>query len=273
MRRHVENSEKESLGILALSLMWLAALIGLSAAAHGEEKTNQQVSQAMQAQQQSAAIAPIPAAKKDGSEHPAPVRPSIRMQRNNAAAQKPAATSGAPADELQTAETGEQVTLSRFILVSIPDRQLALVDDGKVVKIYPIAIGTERTPSPTGDFTIVSHVANPTWSHQGKTAPPGKNNPVGSRWMGLSLKGYGIHGTNVQSSVGKAASHGCFRMKKKDVEELFSLVRIGDAVAVRSERDELVAQVFGTTGANGEVQVASADVAGNGGVTQDRVIW
>ncbi len=62
--------------------------------------------------------------------------------------------------------------------------------------------------------------------------------------MGLSLKGYGIHGTNVQSSIGKAASHGCFRMKKKDVEELFTLVHVGDAVAVRDVRDELVARAF-----------------------------
>ncbi len=87
---------------------------------------------------------------------------------------------------------------------------------------------------------------------------PGKNNPVGTRWMGLSLRGYGIHGTNVQSSIGKAASHGCFRMKKNDVEELFTLVRVGDAVSVRGERDELVARTFRTAPVTGEVTIASA---------------
>ena len=74
--------------------------------------------------------------------------------------------------------------------------------------------------------------------------PPGKDNPLGTRWMGLSLKGYGIHGTNVQSSVGKAVSHGCFRMRKQDVEELYTLVQVGDTVLVRRERDSMIAKVF-----------------------------
>jgi L,D-transpeptidase ErfK/SrfK len=132
----------------------------------------------------------------------------------------------------------------RQIVISIPDRQLALLEDGAVVKVYPIAVGKPSTPSPAGDFTVINRATNPTYRHKGQVVPPGKSNPVGTRWMGLSLKGYGIHGTNVQSSIGKAASHGCFRMKKKDVEELFTLVRVGDAVAVRDVRDELVARAF-----------------------------
>jgi uncharacterized protein (UPF0218 family) len=89
--------------------------------------------------------------------------------------------------------------------------------------------------------------------------------------MGLSLKGYGIHGTNVQSSIGKASSHGCFRMRKQDVEELYTLVQIGDTVTVRRERDAMISQVFATPGTTaaavnaqavkaqsvGEIQVAS----------------
>jgi lipoprotein-anchoring transpeptidase ErfK/SrfK len=132
----------------------------------------------------------------------------------------------------------------RQIVISIPDRQLALLEDRAVVKIYPIAVGKPSTPSPAGDFTVINRATNPTYRHKGQVVAPGKANPVGTRWMGLSLKGYGIHGTNVQSSIGKAASHGCFRMKKKDVEELFALVRVGDAVSIRDERDELVARLF-----------------------------
>jgi hypothetical protein len=90
--------------------------------------------------------------------------------------------------------------------------------------------------------------------------------------MGLSLKGYGIHGTNVQSSVGKAASHGCFRMRKQDVEELYTLVQVGDTVTVRRERDAMVAKVFAepvasaetlasNSGNNTEAQMAAANVA------------
>jgi L,D-transpeptidase catalytic domain len=62
--------------------------------------------------------------------------------------------------------------------------------------------------------------------------------------MGLNLKGFGIHGTNVPSSIGKAASHGCVRMAKKDLEELFELVQVGDVVMIRAERDEEIASIF-----------------------------
>jgi lipoprotein-anchoring transpeptidase ErfK/SrfK len=158
---------------------------------------------------------------------------------------------------------------TRQIIISIPDRRLALLEDGELVKVYPVAVGAEDTPSPDGEFTIVNQAGNPSYWHEGKEVPPGKDNPIGTRWMGLSLKGYGIHGTNVQSSVGKAVSHGCFRMKKKDVEELYSRVQVGDSVSIRGERDELTASLFTAntntlvTAANTktETQVASATTA------------
>lgn len=148
-----------------------------------------------------------------------------------------------PAPKLEKPATQDPNT--REIVISIPDRQLALLVDGELIKVYPVAVGASETPSPEGDFTIINHAVDPTYRHKGKEIAPGKNNPLGTRWMGLSLKGYGIHGTNVQSSVGKAASHGCFRMKKKDVEELYRLIKVGDAVSVRGERDELTASLFG----------------------------
>jgi len=64
--------------------------------------------------------------------------------------------------------------------------------------------------------------------------------------MGLSAKGYGIHGTNQPNSIGKAASTGCIRMGKLDLEELFAIVDVGDTVQIREERDEQIAAVFGT---------------------------
>jgi len=132
----------------------------------------------------------------------------------------------------------------RHIVISIADRKLAVVEDGKVLRTYPIAVGTRHTPSPDGDFVIVNRAKDPVYRHRDKEIPPGKDNPLGTRWMGLSMKGYGIHGTNVQSSVGKAASHGCFRMRKEDVEELYTLVQVGDDVRVRRERDAASAQIF-----------------------------
>ncbi len=163
------------------------------------------------------------------------------------------------------------VAHKRQIVISITDRKLALLEDGRLVKTYPIAVGTVGTPSPDGDFMIINHAVDPVYRHGDKEIAPGKDNPLGSRWMGLSLKGYGIHGTNVQSSVGKAASHGCFRMRKKDVEELYTLVHVGDAVTIRRERDAMIAQVFAAPAAPtatlaaqaanpGEVQVAAATV-------------
>ncbi len=133
----------------------------------------------------------------------------------------------------------------RVIVVSLEDHKLALVEDGKVKKIYSVAVGRPSTPSPVGTFTIERRLANPTYSHDGRIVPPGPNNPVGTRWMGLSIRGYGIHGTNVPSSIGKAASHGCIRMGKADVEELFSMVAVGDEVELIGERNEETAQLFG----------------------------
>lgn len=119
---------------------------------------------------------------------------------------------------------------SRRLIVNIAARKIVLVEDGKVVKMYPVAVGKRSTPTPSGSFHIASHVVNPTYSHDGKVVKPGPSNPVGTRWMGLGYKGYGIHGTNHPESIGHAASHGCIRMRNHDVEELFALVRVGDEV-------------------------------------------
>ncbi len=143
--------------------------------------------------------------------------------------------------------------VKRVIVVSLEDRKLALVEDGQVKKVYPVAVGKPTTPSPEGTFRIARRVANPTYSHNGKVVLPGPGNPVGTRWMGLSAKGYGIHGTNEPRSIGKAASHGCIRMAKADLEELYTLVEVGDTVELIGERNEETAQVFG----DGPVQVAA----------------
>lgn len=163
---------------------------------------------------------------------------------------------------LLLAVSAQAQTTNRRVLVSIPDCKLAYFEDGKLVKVYPVAVGKDSTPSPVGKFQIVNRVTNPTYYHEGKVVT-GAQNPVGTRWMGLSEKGYGIHGTNAPKSIGKRASHGCVRMGKKDLEELFELLRAGDSVEIRGERDEELAQVFGTNGqgaASQPVVVASAAI-------------
>ena len=144
------------------------------------------------------------------------------------------------------AQAAAQSTAHRVIVVSLEDRKLALVEDGQVKKVYTVAVGKPSTPSPVGTFTIDRRVANPTYHHNGKTGPPGPRNPVGTRWMGLSKQGYGIHGTNEPNSIGKAASHGCIRMARADLEELYPLVADGDTVELVGQRNEETAQLFGT---------------------------
>jgi len=146
----------------------------------------------------------------------------------------------------QDSEPDDEDDSNRTVLVSLVDRKLAVIEDGVVVATFQVAVGADVTPSPTGEFKVVNRVENPTYYRPGNVIPAGKNNPVGTRWLGLSQKGYGIHGTNAPGSIGHAASHGCIRLRNSDVEKLFTMVQVGDTVEIRGERDEQVAQVFGT---------------------------
>lgn len=148
----------------------------------------------------------------------------------------------------------------RVIVVSLEDRKLALVEDGQLKKIYTVAVGKPSTPSPEGAFTIERRVANPIYRHDGKVVMPGPHNPAGSRWMGLSIRGYGIHGTNEPKSIGKAASHGCIRMAKTDLEEIYELVAVGDRVELIGQRNDETAKLFGAEQAPAAQPVLTAKV-------------
>src|SRR5258708_7495267 len=130
------------------------------------------------------------------------------------------------------------------VVVSIPDRKLAVIENNEVVQVFPVAVGASATPSPVGTFTIVNRVANPTYYHPGKVVAPGPRNPLGTRWIGLSQKGYGIHGTDDQASVGFAKSHGCIRLRTADIERLFERLRPGDVVELHAERTPEIDQLF-----------------------------
>jgi lipoprotein-anchoring transpeptidase ErfK/SrfK len=159
----------------------------------------------------------------------------------------------------QPLKPAEADPFHRVVLVSIPDRKLAVIENGNIIATFPVAVGAAASPSPTGEFQIVNRVANPTYYRPGTVIPSGKGNPVGTRWVGLSRKGYGIHGTNAPRSVGHAASHGCIRLRNRDIEKLFTMVQVGDVVQIRGERDEQVAQIFG--GGADDTTVAAADSA------------
>ena len=133
----------------------------------------------------------------------------------------------------------------RRIVVSIPDRKLALLEGDRVVKIYKVAVGAAVSPSPNGEFRIAQRLENPTYYKPGVVIGPGKDNPLGPRWIGLDVKGFGIHGTNRPDSIGKNASHGCVRLRNHDIEDLYARVRVGDRVSLVGERTEEVARLFG----------------------------
>jgi lipoprotein-anchoring transpeptidase ErfK/SrfK len=158
----------------------------------------------------------------------------------------------------------------RRVVVSIPDRKLAVIEAGRVVKVFPTAVGAPRTPSPRGEFTVIQRVVAPAWYTKGRIVPPGKGNPLGTRWLGLSVKGYGIHGTNVPASIGRNASHGCIRMRNRDVEELFEMVAVGDAVELHGERNAETERLFGAPASAAQVvasaamPAATAEPAGEG---------
>lgn len=107
------------------------------------------------------------------------------------------------------------------IIIHTSSRQLQLYESNHLLRSFPIAIGKPHTPTPHGRYSIVS-----------KHVQPG--GVFGSRWMGLSIHGYGIHGTSNPASIGTAASKGCIRMYNPDVENLFRQVEIGTPVTITS---------------------------------------
>lgn len=108
------------------------------------------------------------------------------------------------------------------------------------VRAYPVGIGREGWDTPLGNFTVVSRVKNPSWSapasirekSPGTPAmiPPGPNNPLGGFWLGLSVPGYGIHGTTKPLGVGRRVSHGCIRLYPEDIKDLFHRVSLDTPV-------------------------------------------
>jgi L,D-transpeptidase ErfK/SrfK len=150
---------------------------------------------------------------------------------------------GTPARAAADARSAD-ATVIRRVVVSIPDRKLALLENDRIVSIYPVAVGAPVSPSPVGTFSVVTRVSNPAYYKPGKVVSPGARNPIGTRWIGLSVKGYGIHGTDAPRSIGFAKSHGCIRLRNDDVERLFEQLRAGDVVELHAERTPEVARLF-----------------------------
>lgn len=152
---------------------------------------------------------------------------------------------------------GAQASPARRIVVSLAECRLAVVEGGAVVKVFRTAVGAPKSPSPVGTYRIINRISNPTYFAPGKVIQPGPANPLGTRWLGLSADGYGIHGTNQPQSIGRAASHGCIRLRNNDVEELFRLVRFGDQVEIVPEFDEALVRILSQNGSTSQAPPAA----------------
>lgn len=126
------------------------------------------------------------------------------------------------------------------ITINVPQR-LLFYEWQNVVSTLPVAVGQPGWKTPRRPFTVVTKETNPSWEvpesireearRAGRTlpavVPPGPNNPLGRFWLGLSIPGVGIHGTNAPASIYRAATHGCVRLGPEDIAWLFERVLVG----------------------------------------------
>ncbi|UOF90254.1 L,D-transpeptidase family protein [Fodinisporobacter ferrooxydans] len=108
-----------------------------------------------------------------------------------------------------------------YIFVDTIRHRMIVKQNGVMIRTFPIAIGTDDTPSPIGEWKVISKSKD--WG-----------SGFGTRWLGLNVPWgiYGIHGTNKPQSIGRRASHGCVRMFNRDVEALFQMIPVGTPVTI-----------------------------------------
>jgi lipoprotein-anchoring transpeptidase ErfK/SrfK len=144
--------------------------------------------------------------------------------------------------QIQTAVIRQRITRSNFgpvVVIRRDSHRLYLYNAMTFRASFGVATGMPQYPTPIGRFRIVSKVRWPwwyppdaSWAAGASPVPPGVNNPLGTRWMGLSVGGVGIHGTPSAWSIGYSASHGCIRMRIPQAEWLFERVRVGTTVFI-----------------------------------------
>lgn len=130
-----------------------------------------------------------------------------------------------------------RVSLSRFEITAFDER-------GRLIALFPCSIAaSKKNLPPEGELHVVTNLANPDYTYTPDHPPkgrrverrmfkPGPNNPVGLAWIGLSLPGYGIHGTPEPERIGRPASHGCFRLANWNAVRLHKLCTLGTAVVI-----------------------------------------
>ncbi|MEI8251970.1 MAG: L,D-transpeptidase [Synechococcus sp. ELA057] len=194
--------------------------------------------------QSAAATAPQPAAAdSEAGNRPDSLPPRPLAPGSATSAEPP---SGSPA------AAGTE-TPARELVLDRRRRQLLVLEGGRPMRRFPVAVGMPGWETPVGRFEVIEMTADPIWEHpiSGLQIPPGPNNPLGSRWIGFhrdcngrkgarngvwtEMRGCvvaGFHGTPNRASVGRAVSHGCVRLYDEDARALFALVQLGTPVRV-----------------------------------------
>jgi L,D-transpeptidase ErfK/SrfK len=132
------------------------------------------------------------------------------------------------------------------IVLNVAQRMLFVFENGDPVRAFPVAVGMADWPTPRGQFSVLVKEIDPIWdvpvsiqqemARDGKPVltmvPPGPDNPLGNRWLALSARNLGIHGTNQPSSIYRFTTHGCIRLHPDDMLELFDLVDVDTSVQI-----------------------------------------
>ena len=130
-----------------------------------------------------------------------------------------------------------RVTLSRFEITAFDEK-------GKLIALFPCSIAADKAKlPPEGELQVTTIIPHPDYTYTPdrvsrggrivrRIFPPGPNNPVGSSWIGLTLPSYGIHGTPKPETIGRAESHGCFRLANWNVVRLRKMCDTGTSVVV-----------------------------------------
>ncbi len=136
--------------------------------------------------------------------------------------------------------------LTDGLVVNLAELTVYYFQNGVFLNRYPLAAGRRDWETPTGTYKILNKIKNPTWRvpnsiqwemyDRGQEVitevPPGPKNPLGPFWMATSAEGVGFHATTSPWSVGRYASHGCFRMLPDQIEELFNQIEVGTKVKI-----------------------------------------
>ncbi len=130
---------------------------------------------------------------------------------------------------------GMKLKVSVYRFSAVVDKSqniLILKGDEEVLKTYVVATG-QSDSTPAGVFKVTQKLVNPTWYKAGAVVPYGSpENILGTRWLGISKEGYGIHGTSEPEKLGQQVTAGCIRMSNEDVEELYGFLISGSEVTV-----------------------------------------